>query len=63
MARTTIAAIGTTMKMIASQSGKRFRFTIVLFHQLSGLMRDKYDRPEQVSSSGSLSPACHLLCR
>ena len=35
----------------------------MLFHQLSGLMRDKYERPEHVSSSGSLSPACHLLCR
>jgi len=35
----------------------------MLFHQLSGLMRDKYERPEQVSSSGSFSPACHLLCR
>ena len=38
----------------------------MLIHQLSGLMRDKrdkYERPEHVSSSGSLSPACHLLCR
>ena len=35
----------------------------MLFQQLSGRIRDKYERPEQVSSSGSLSPACHLLCR
>ena len=35
----------------------------MLFHQPSGPRCDKYERPKHVSSSGSLSPACHLPCR
>ena len=36
----------------------------MFLHQLSsGLRRHKCERPEHVSSSGSLSPACHLPCR
>ena len=35
----------------------------MLFHQLSGPRPRKYESPEQVSSSGSLSPNSHLPCR
>jgi len=33
----------------------------MLFHQLSGPRPRKYESAEHVGSSGSLSPACHLL--
>ena len=70
-ARTMTAAI--MLEIVANtRSGRALRAVArpmisairrMLFHQLSGPRRDKYERPEHVSSSGSLSPASHLPCR